>query len=510
MYMRFLAQTKKAIRLGRGNSRPVLLLGELLAFFALIFVLAIPVTKLGAEEYSLSLLGRGQQKTESVDQSRQAPQSQQEMLLSFSDVVKKTSPAVVNIYTKQIVRERPPGLFNDPFFQHFFGGKFPARKRQKSSLGSGVISTEDGLVVTNYHVIKGATEIKVVLADRREFNADLVLEDEATDLAILRIDAGQEKLPTLVYQDSDKVEVGDLVLAIGNPFGVGQTVTSGIVSALARTHVGVSDYQFFIQTDAAINPGNSGGALVTTDGRLLGINSAIFSNSGGSIGIGFAIPANMVQTVLASAVGGQDIRRAWSGMTGQTLTGDLAEGFGLDRAGGVLVTKIYPGGPADGAGLQKGDVILGFDGLEVTDLQSLRFRIATAPLGQDADLRVWRNRGELSLQFEAVSAPETPPANPETLQGNTPLTGARIANLSPSLSESLEMTGEWYGVVIIDVVSQSPAKRLGLRKGDIILTVDGVEIRDIRDIKRGLRRRTPKWDITIKRNGQVQNVKLDR
>jgi len=304
---------------------------------------------------------------------REVPQSREQVMLSFAPVVRQVAPAVVNIYTKRVVSERRgfSPLFNDPLFKRFFGEDFGfgmPRERVQNSLGSGVIVAPDGLIVTNYHVIKGAAEIRVVLADRREFAAELVLEDKQTDLSVLRIDPQGEALPVIELKDSDSIEVGDLVLAIGNPFGVGQTVTSGIVSALARTQAGISDYSFFIQTDAAINPGNSGGALVTLDGRLIGINTAIFSRSGGSIGIGFAIPANMVRTVVASAAGGNALVRPWTGLIGQTVNSDLAEAFGLTRPGGVIVSKVHPNGPAARAGLRKGDVITSVDGQTVDDL----------------------------------------------------------------------------------------------------------------------------------------------
>ncbi len=233
------------------------------------------------------------------------------MQLSFAPVVKTTAPAVVNVYSKTLAaQDTQLGLFNDPFFRQFFGdrGNFRRpRKQVENSLGSGVIVDSSGLIVTNNHVIRGGTDIRVVLADKREFEAKLLLADERSDLAVLKIEVGEEELAALSFGDSDNLEVGDLVLAIGNPFGVGQTVTSGIVSALARTQVGISDYQFFIQTDAAINPGNSGGALVNMAGELVGINTAIFSRSGGSIGIGFSIPSNMVRTVVQSAESGTKI-----------------------------------------------------------------------------------------------------------------------------------------------------------------------------------------------------------
>ena len=303
---------------------------------------------------SLWLAGAAVLPAAAQDTTREVPDSRAEVMLSFAPVVKKAAPAVVNVLTKKKVTQQRPlsSLLDDPFFRRFFGDGFgdqKRRERDQSSLGSGVIVGAEGLIVTNEHVIKGASEIKVVLADRREFEAEVVLTDERTDLAVLLVDPGGAELPILEMRDSDDVEVGDLVLAVGNPFGVGQTVTSGIVSALARTQVGITDFSFFIQTDAAINPGNSGGALVTMDGRLIGINTAIYSRSGGSVGIGFAIPANMVRTVVESARSGHALVRAWAGIAGQDLTSELAEGLRLDRPGGVVISDVYEGGPADRA-----------------------------------------------------------------------------------------------------------------------------------------------------------------
>ncbi|MBT3702547.1 MAG: trypsin-like serine protease, partial [Alphaproteobacteria bacterium] len=304
---------------------------------------------------------------------RVLPDSRQQVQLSFAPLVKRVRPAVVNIYTRKVVKKsfRSP-FFNDPFFKRFFGEKFALgapRERIQNSLGSGVIVRADGLVVTNHHVIKGADEITVALADRREFAAEIVVKDERTDLAVLRIDPRGEVLSHLELIDSDNLEVGDLVLAIGNPFGVGQTVTSGIVSALARTQVGVADFASFIQTDAAINPGNSGGALVTMGGKLAGVNTAIFSRSGGSNGIGFAIPANMVRSVIDGAVSGGEIVRPWLGASGQAVTRDIAQAQGLDRPGGVLINSLFKGGPAQNAGLKVGDIVTAVDDHEIFDPQ---------------------------------------------------------------------------------------------------------------------------------------------
>ena len=452
--------------------------------------------------------------TPAAAQTKTVPQSREQVTLSFAPLVKAASPAVVNIYTKRKVSQRPllSPLFNDPLFKRFFGEGFGfrgmPRERVQNSLGSGVIVDEDGLIVTNYHVIKGADEITVVLFDRREFPARIVLQDERTDLTVLRIDTGGERLPALPIGDSDAVEVGDLVLAIGNPFGVGRTVTSGIVSALARTNTGISDYSFFIQTDAAINPGNSGGALVTMDGRLVGINTAIFSKSGGSIGIGFAIPSNMVRVVVAGARGGGKLVRAWPGLLGQSLTSDLAEGFGLDRPGGVVITRVYPAGPADRAGLRKGDVIVALDGEAVEDLAALRYRVATRPIDGAVDVEVWRDRKAYQAELPLEAAPERPPRNETELTGRTPLRGATIANLSPALAEERELEGVWEGVIVTAIGRGSTAARLGFRPGDLLVAINGEEIRSVEGLRGLLAQQRRKWAISFSRGGRVRTVEI--
>ena len=297
-----------------------------------------------------------------VTQSKEIPKSGTQIQLSFASLVKKTTPAVVNIYARKVVRDRShPLLFDDPFFQRFFGDDFGLnfpRKRIQKSLGSGVIVRADGLVVTNKHVVQGADEINIVLSDRRELSASLVLTDDRTDLAVLSVESDSINLPFLELSDSDLLEVGDLVLAIGNPFGVGQTVTGGIISALARTMVTPSDLNFFIQTDAAINPGNSGGALVSMNGKLAGINTAIFSKSGGSLGIGFAIPSNMIRAVIDGITIDGRLVRGWLGADGQLVSQDIADTLGMPRPTGVLVSKVYKGASAEIAGVRVGDVIL--------------------------------------------------------------------------------------------------------------------------------------------------------
>ncbi len=447
------------------------------------------------------------------DTTRAVPDSRGEVMLSFAPVVKKAAPAVVNIFAKRKVTQQRPmsSLLDDPFFRRFFGDGFgdrERREREESSLGSGVIVGADGLIVTNEHVIEGATEIRVVLADRREFDAELVLTDARTDLAVLRVDPHGASLPSLEMRDSDDVEVGDLVLALGNPFGVGQTVTSGIVSALARTQVGITDFSFFIQTDAAINPGNSGGALVTMDGRLIGINTAIYSRSGGSVGIGFAIPANMVRTVVDSARSGAALVRAWAGLTGQDLTSELAEGLRLDRPGGVVVSDIYPDGPAERAGVNVGDVIVAVNDQPVNDMQSLRFRVATGALGETLRVGLLRGGKPLEAALPLEPPPESPSRNEVRLLGHHPLGGAVVASLSPALAEELDMPDNWSGVAIVRVQRGTPAARVGFRARDIILSVNGRSFQRSGDLADALDQSSERWQIVFKRDGQVRRVEF--
>ena len=301
------------------------------------------------------------------------------------------------------------------------------------------------------------------------------------------------------------------MLALGNPFGVGQTVTSGIVSALARTQVGITDFSFFIQTDAAINPGNSGGALITLDGKLIGINTAIYSRSGGSVGIGFAIPSNMVRTVIEGSSSGQ-IVRAWSGLDGQTLTSDLAEGLRLTRPGGVIVSKIYPSGPADLAGVKLGDVVLSVDKQPVFDLESLRFRIATQGISENVMLDVLREGRRINLEMPLAAPPETPPAEEIKLLGRHPLAGAIVVSLSPALSEELDLPGLWDGVIIKKVLRGTPAQRVRFKTGDIILAVNREHYQNAQDLAAALdlSDNANSWRITFNRNGRVRTVEFQQ
>ncbi|BCW88963.1 Periplasmic serine endoprotease DegP [Alphaproteobacteria bacterium SO-S41] len=439
--------------------------------------------------------------TPAAAQDAAPPKTQVELTATFAPVVKRIAPAVVNVYAKTIVHNPYAG---DPFYEEFYG---PQQDRTQNSLGSGVIVRPDGLIVTNNHVIDGADELIVVLSDRREFEAKVQVADARTDIALLKIETNGEQLPTLPFRDSDSAEVGDLVLAVGNPFGVGQTVTMGIISAVARTNAGISDYQSFIQTDAAINPGNSGGALVTADGQLIGINTAIFSRSGGSIGIGFAIPSNMVRATIDGAGTGGKIARAWLGAETQELTHDIAASLGLDRPQGVIVRSIFSGGPADKAGLKTGDVVMKIDGFEVNDPQAVRYRIATAGLGKVAKLEGPRD-GTWTTWNVTLESPPDGDRKTITIDGRNPMAGAKVANLSPAYADELGIA-DMSGVVVLDIDRRSLARRYGFRPGDIIAKVNDAETADVAALDGALKAGERKgWRIAVKRGGEVLTLEV--
>ena len=436
-----------------------------------------------------------------VAQERRVP-TQSELRLSYAPVVQHVAPAVVNVYAAKVVQNRNP-LLDDPIFRRFFGVPGgPGGNQVQRSLGSGVIVDASGLIVTNNHVIEGADEVKVSLADKREFEASLVLKDPRTDLAILRIKDGRERFPVLDFADSDALQVGDVVLAIGNPFGVGQTVTHGIVSALARTQVGVSDYQFFIQTDAAVNPGNSGGALVDLTGKLVGINTAIFSRSGGSQGVGFAIPANMVKVVVASAKsGGKAVARPWLGAKLQVVTADIADSMGLKRPSGALIANVVPNSPAARALLKPGDLIVSVDGQDVEDPNAFDYRFATKPIGGSARLGIVRGGREQTVTVALQIAPEMP-REEIVIRSRSPFSGVKIANLSPALVDELQVRNADEGVVVVDVDNGSYASNLGFQRGDVIQEVNGERVSTTHDLERLSKAQNRAWRIVIVRNGQ--------
>jgi Do/DeqQ family serine protease len=373
-----------------------------------------------------------------------------------------------------------------------------------------VIVGSDGIVVTNHHVIEGMTEVKVALSDRREFDADVILRDPRTDLAVLRLkNAGDAQLASLPLGDSDILEVGDIVLAVGNPFGVGQTVTQGIVSALARTQVGISDYQFFVQTDAAINPGNSGGALIDMNGRLMGINTAIFSKSGGSHGIGFAIPANMVKVVIDSARGGgATVKRPWFGARLDSVDREKAEALGLDRPSGALVASVVDKGPAAEAGIRRGDVIVAVDSQEITDPDAFGFRFATRGITGQSTLTVLRAGKRIALPVKLGIAPETRPRDAVEIKARSPLTGLTVVNMSPAVAEELSIDAVTEGVAVAAVEDGSNAQQVGFQKGDIVLSINNETPKTSRDVERLTKDRAYRWIIQISRGGQVFTQQL--
>jgi Do/DeqQ family serine protease len=443
-----------------------------------------------------------------MSQDRRVPASGAELKLSYAPIVQRVQPAVVTVYAAKVVQDRNP-LLDDPIFRRFFG--VPGGQQQERvqrSLGSGVMVDASGLVVTNNHVVEGADQFKVSLSDKREFEAEIVLKDSRTDLAILRLKDTSEKFPTLDFANSDELMVGDVVLAIGNPFGVGQTVTHGIISALARTQVGITDYQFFIQTDAAINPGNSGGALVDMTGKLAGINTAIFSRSGGSQGIGFAIPANMVRVVVTSAKsGGKAVKRPWLGARLQAVTPEIAETMGLRLPSGALVANVVAGSPAARGGLKLSDLIVTIDGQTVEDPNAFDYRFATRPLGGKSEVEVQRGGKPVKLTIPLETAPDTG-RNEIVLTTRSPFQGAKVANISPAVADELHLDSDTEGVVVTDLADGGTAASVGFQKGDIILAVNNQKIAKTSDLEKATRDTSRLWRITLVRGGQQINVTL--
>jgi Do/DeqQ family serine protease len=442
--------------------------------------------------------------TPAAAQDKLVPPSKEAAVFSFATIVKRTAPAVVNVY----VRERSR-TFVSPYYDEYrrYYSDMPADRMQKS-LGSGVIVSADGVVVTNAHVIKvaGTAEISIVLQDKRELNAKVLLSDEKTDIAVLRIEGGDGRFQRLEFGDSDAAEVGDMVLAIGNPFGVGQTVTSGIISALGRTKVTASDTQAFIQTDAAINPGNSGGALVDMSGHLVGINTAIFTRSGGSQGIGFAIPANLVKLVVDSAVSGRKLERPWLGAKLESVTRELAEQLKLERVAGAVVMRLQDKSPAAEAGLMAGDVIVAVDGHTVDDARGVHYRLTTRGVGNRAALDVIRKGKSTKLQ---VALRSVPPAalGARDLAGVHPFDGARVGNILPGMAEGLGVE-EDEGVVILAVRPGTTAARLGFLVGDVVLQVGRERIVSVAALERAINRRQRGWFVMVRRGQHVLQLNL--
>lgn len=443
------------------------------------------------------------------ESTKRIPRSREEVTLSYAPVVKKVAPAVVNIYTvqhpKAVLSDSP--LLNDPFFKQFFDRLHPGQGRGQVSLGSGVIINKEGYILTNYHVIENADMIQVGLSNKKQFIAKPMVMDRRTDLALLKIEA-KEDLPYLNVTPQEDLEVGDSVLAIGNPFGIGQTVTGGIVSALARSQDGINDFHSFIQTDAAINPGNSGGALVTTDGRLVGINTAIYSKSGGSMGIGFAIPTTLALPVIESLKNGGQVIRPWIGLESVTVTPQTAQDLGLDHPYGVLVKSIYPEGPAHKAGLKEGDIITAIDEEEIGDRNVLDYKVAISPLGKDSTITILRKGIVKTFPIQFVKPPEGEDPLPFVIDGRGPLQGAHLRILSPALALDMGLDPMKSGIVITKLSKKGLATQLGLLPGDVLVSVNDKAVTNKKDALALLKNNENYWNLVIHRGEKSINVQV--
>jgi serine protease Do len=431
---------------------------------------------------------------------------------ALSEISESVSPAIVNISTEKTVKMKDTPFdhfFNDPFFRRFFGDQpFGGQREYKSkALGSGVIVSNDGYILTNNHVVADSDEIKVLLLDNREFKGKVIGSDPKTDLAVIKISA--KDLPVLRLGDSDKLKVGSVVIAVGNPYGLSHTITMGIVSAVGRANVGIADYEDFIQTDAAINPGNSGGALVNSHGELVGINTAIFSTTGGYQGIGFAIPSNMAKNVMESLIKHGKVVRGWLGVTIQDLTPDLAKHFGIKEEKGVLVSDVMEDSPAASAGMKRGDLIVQFNGKEVKDSYSLRNMVASIPPGTEVPVRVIRDGKEVGLRVKISELPEKlASARPES---NTALEGVTVSDLTPEIIDKLGLPGNIKGVIITDIDENSPVRGV-LAQNDIIQEINRNPIKNIKDFNAALEKAGKDSDILllVNRGGRSMYLTLSK
>jgi len=440
---------------------------------------------------------------------------------NFVSIAKAVRPAVVNVFTTRTGKggEGLHGMpFEDPFFRRFFGEEFfrrfeAPRERKERSLGSGVIVDSKGLIITNNHVVTKADEIKVLLSDKREFKAKLIGTDAKTDLAVLRIDT--EGLHTIPWADSDKLEVGEFVLAVGTPFGLNQTVTLGIVSAVGRASMGIAEYEDFIQTDAAINPGNSGGALVNTRGELVGINTAIFSQSGGNMGIGFAVPSNMARPILDQLVQGGKVVRGWLGVSIQELSPDLATQFGVQEPKGVLVSEVLDDSPAKRAGFERGDVIVEFDGKPVENPTQLRNAVAQTVIGRKATVKVMRDKRLRSLEVTIAEQPKTVAQAGSEEEGGSArpaglLADIEVRELNGDLAGRLGLGGSERGVAIVRVRADSVAEEAGLKEGDLVLEVNRMPVPSLTVYERVVSKLSKNQPVLllIKRQGRTSFITL--
>ena len=428
------------------------------------------------------------------------PQDRAEISLSFAPVVRAVGPAVVNIYAQRIVQAEASPFAGDPFFEQLFRGFGQMTPQVQNSLGSGVIVSADGLVVSNFHVVGAATDITVVLSDRREVQADIVLADRDNDLAVLRLRDATD-LSFVQFRDSDSAEVGELVLAIGNPFGIGQTVSMGIVSGLARSAMSVGDGRgYFLQTDAAINPGNSGGALVDAQGRLLGINTAILTQSGGSNGIGFAIPANLVQQVVTQAQAGADrFLRPWAGLSGQQVDGALAESLGMTRPEGIILSALHPDSPFRAAGLQAGDVITAIKDAPVNSPQEMIFRMSASGVGQSVSVDYLRAGEQRRATVALIAPPDTPDRASRVVTDSPVFRGLAVALVNPAVIAEMGLPLEAEGVVITALDDR--LARVGLRVGDIVLAINADPVRSTDDVLRLTANTSRNWSFDLWRQG---------
>ncbi|WP_447909360.1 trypsin-like peptidase domain-containing protein [Brevundimonas bullata] len=427
-----------------------------------------------------------------AEQPRQAPRDAGAMKSSFAPVVREAAPAVVNISARGVQQVRDP----------FWG--LPGQ-RQTGSIGSGVIVRADGVVVTNNHVIENMQQIRVTLNDRREYAARVLLADSRSDIAVLQLEGVEGALPVLRIDDQEEQQIGDLVLAIGNPFGVGQTVTTGIISALNRTETGISDSGSFIQTDAAINPGNSGGALVDMDGDLIGINTAIFSRTGSSTGVGFAVPATMVKRVVDSAIGGaKAVVRPWLGVKGDTVSADIARSLGLSRPQGLIITEVYPQGPGARAGLEQGDVITAIDGAEINDQGGLNFRVGTKSPNDTVAVTILRDGKTQTINARVSALPGVADPGQGTTVGQGALAGLQGVALNPALADRLGGDPFTSGVVVTGLQRNSIPARIGLRPNDLIVQVDGRPATSVAALGRAQRG----TELTIVRGGRKLTGRL--
>jgi serine protease Do len=442
--------------------------------------------------------------------SQEVPPEATELLNKISNamaaVAEAVRPSVVNISTTRIIKTPESPFLEDPFFRRFFGepGQIP-KERKAMSLGSGVVIDKNGLILTNNHVVKGAEEIKVTLADNREFNGKVIGTDAKTDLALVRIEA--KDLPAIKLGDSDKLQVGDTVIAVGSPYGLNQTVTSGIVSAVGRANVGISDYEDFIQTDAAINPGNSGGALVNAKGELVGVPTAIFSTTGGYQGIGFAIPANMAKTVIDSLLKKGKVIRGWLGIWIQPLTPDLAKKFGLREEKGALISDVVEGGPAEKAGLKGGDLVVEYGGKPVDDPAHLRNMVANTAPGTEVPVKIIREGKTETIKVKITEQPAEEAMAPPGAE--TPLAGVSVQELTAAIKKNLGIPDRVQGVIISAVEEDSPASDV-LRREDVVQEVNRTKIKSMKDYRNALEKIKPDEGVLllIYRDGRVFYVTI--